>query len=427
MVLPSVQAAEDRHARARANMVARHLAMRGIGDELVLAAMGTVPREFFLPDSLADFAYEDSALPIEAGQTISQPYVVARMIELLELQPTDKVLEIGAGSGYAAAVLSRIASKVFAIERHKVLADQARARLKKLGYRNVEIIHADGTLGWPDQAAYHAILISAGAPKVPEALKLQLTLGGRMVIPVGRDVHQTLRLVRRIGDDDFEEEDHGAVTFVPLIGEQGWREPEEAKRETAIDAESSGFAQGLLIPEQRARAIRTKLSHLIAEAAEPFGDLNELAALAERFAHKRVVLLGEATHGTSEFYNARAAITAMLVQRHGFNIVAVEADWPDAAVYDAYVRDLPRPKLPRAAFTRFPTWMWRNGEAANLLERLKTINEKIGDPNRRCGFYGLDVYSLSASVEAVLNYLDKVDPESAAIARERYGCLTPWR
>jgi protein-L-isoaspartate(D-aspartate) O-methyltransferase len=427
MVLPSVQPMEDRYARDRAGMVARHLARRGIGDELVLAAMGTVPREFFLSDSLTDFAYEDSPLPIEAGQTISQPYVVARMIELLELQPTDKVLEIGAGSGYAAAVLSRIATKVYAIERHEVLADQAQARLKKLGYTNVEIIDADGTLGWPDQAPYHAILVSAGAPKVPMALKLQLTLGGRMVIPVGRDVHQTLLLVRRIGDDEFEEEDYGAVTFVPLIGEQGWREPEEAKRETAIDSESSGFAQGLLVPAQRARAIRTKLSHLIAEAAEPFGDLNELAALADRFAHKRVVLLGEATHGTSEFYDARAAITAMLVQRHGFNIVAVEADWPDAAVYDAYVRCLPGPKGLRAAFTRFPTWMWRNGEVVNFLERLKTINEEIVDPNRRCGFYGLDVYSLSASIEVVLDYLDKVDPESAAIARERYGCLTPWR
>jgi erythromycin esterase-like protein len=158
---------------------------------------------------------------------------------------------------------------------------------------------------------------------------------------------------------------------VPLIGEEGWREAEEAKRETAIDAETSGFAQGLLIPAQRARAIRSKLTHIIAEAAEPFGDLEELAALAERFAHKRVVLLGEATHGTSEFYNARAAITAMLVQAHGFNIVAVEADWPDAAVYDAFVRGLPRPKVPRAAFTRFPTWMWRNDEIASFLERLK--------------------------------------------------------
>jgi protein-L-isoaspartate(D-aspartate) O-methyltransferase len=426
MVLPSVPA-EDWHARGRAIMVARHLATRGIRDELVLAAMGTVPREVFVPESLADFAYEDSALPIEAGQTISQPYIVARMIELLELQPTDKVLEIGAGSGFAAAALSRIASKVYAIERYKVLADQARARLKKLGYTNVEIIHADGTLGWPDQAPYDTILVSAGAPKVPQALKLQLTRGGRLVIPVGRDVHQSLLLVRRVGDDEFEEEDHGAVTFVPLIGEEGWREPEEAKRETAIDAESSGFAQGLLIPKQRARAIRTKLSHLISEAAEPFGDLKELDALAERFSQSQVVLLGEATHGTAEFDDARAAITAMLVQRHRFNIVAVEADWPDAAVYDAYVRGLPRPKAPRAAFTRFPTWMWRNGEIAAFLNRLKAINESIAEPERRCGFYGLDVYSLSASIEAVLNYLDKVDPEAAQIARERYGCLTPWR
>jgi erythromycin esterase-like protein len=282
-------------------------------------------------------------------------------------------------------------------------------------------------MGWPEQAPYDAIPVSAGGPKVPEALKLQLIIGGRMVIPVGRDIHQTLLLVRRVGDDEFEEEEHGAVTFVPLIGEEGWREAEEAKRETAIDAETSGFAQGLLIPAQRARAIRSKLTHIIAEAAEPFGDLKELAALAERFAHKRVVLLGEATHGTSEFYNARAAITAMLVQGHGFNIVAVEADWPDAAVYDAFVRGLPRPKVPRAAFTRFPTWMWRNDEIASFLERLKAINEGIANPDRRCGFYGLDVYSLSASIEAVLNYLNKIDPECAQIARERYGCLTPWR
>ena len=420
-------AREDRHARDRTIMVTRHLSARGVRDPVVLTAMGTVPREAFLPETLADFAYEDSALPIEAGQTISQPYIVARMIELLELQPSDKVLEVGAGSGYAAAVLSRIAGKVFAIERHEVLANQARARLEALGYDNAKIIFADGTKGLPEQTPFDAILVSAGGPKVPEPLKQQLAIGGRLVIPVGRGTHQTLLLIRRIDEDEFEEEDHGAVTFVPLIGAEGWVEPEEAKRETAIDAESSGFAAGLLMPAQRARAIRTKLSHLIAEAAEPFGDLNELTSLAERFAHKRVVLLGEATHGTAEFYDARAAITAMLVERHGFNIVAVEADWPDAAVYDSYVRGLPRPKVPKGVFTRFPTWMWRNGEVAAFLKRLKAINEGIGDPDRRCGFYGLDVYSLGASIEAVLHYLDKVDPGAARIARERYGCLAPWR
>jgi protein-L-isoaspartate(D-aspartate) O-methyltransferase len=417
----------DGHARDRAIMVSRHLQARGVSDPLVLAAMGKVPREAFVPDALREFAYEDSALPIEAGQTISQPYIVARMIELLALEPSDIVLEVGAGSGYAAAVLSRIARQVYAIERHEELAIEARERLKRLGYDNAEIVWADGTKGLPEHAPFNAILVSAGGPKVPEPLKRQLAIGGRLVIPVGRDVHQTLLLVRRIGEDEFEEEDYGAVSFVPLIGVEGWVEPEPAKKKTEVDAESSGFAQGLIAPATRAKTVRTRLSHLIAEAAEPFGDLDELARLAERFAHKRVVLLGEATHGTAEFYNARAAITALLVAKHGFTIVAVEADWPDAAVYDAYVRGRPRPKLPKAAFTRFPTWMWRNAEVTEFLKRLKEINEGTAAPERKCGFYGLDVYSLGASIEAVLSYLDKVDPEAAAVARERYGCLTPWR
>jgi erythromycin esterase-like protein/protein-L-isoaspartate O-methyltransferase len=348
------------------------------------------------------------------------------MIELLELTPGDRVLEVGAGSGYAAAVISRIASKVYAIERHKELAELARARLKALGYDNIEIICADGTKGLPEQAPFDAILVSAGGPKVPETLKQQLAIRGRLVIPVGHDIHQMLLLVRRIDKDEFEQEDYGAVTFVPLIGAEGWVEPEQAKA-TKIDAETSGFADGLLVPSQRARVIRSKISNLIAEAAEPFSDLGELAALAERFAGKRVVLLGEATHGTAEFYDARAAITEMLVAKHGFNIVSVEADWPDARVYDAYVRGLPRPKVPKRAFIRFPTWMWRNDQVAEFLDRLEAINRRIGAPEKKCGFYGLDVYSLSASIEAVLTYLDAVDPEAARVARERYGCLTPWR
>ncbi|HZJ12516.1 MAG TPA: protein-L-isoaspartate(D-aspartate) O-methyltransferase, partial [Methyloceanibacter sp.] len=418
---------DDVLALDRAFMVARHLEARGIADPHVLAAMGKVPREAFVSGPLTEFAYEDSALPIEAGQTISQPYIVARMIELAELRPGDNVLEVGAGSGYAAAVMSRIASHVYAIERHEELATQARAREETLGYDNVEIICADGTKGWPSQAPFDAIIVSAGGPKVPEALKQQLAVGGRLVIPVGRDVHQTLLLVRRTAEETFEQEDHGGVTFVPLIGEEGWGGPEKAKAETQIDAETSGFANGLLIPSQRAKTARTNLSHLIADAAEPFGDLDELAALAERFAHKRVVLLGEATHGTAEFYDARARITEMLVKRHGFTIVAVEADWPDASVYDAFLRGLPRPEVPKAPFSRFPTWMWRNGQVADFHTRLKAVNETIADADKRAGFYGLDVYSLATSIEAVLGYLDRVDPEAARIARQRYGCLTPFR
>jgi protein-L-isoaspartate(D-aspartate) O-methyltransferase len=417
---------DDAFARDRAHMVARHLEARGISDPLLLAAMGQVPREAFVPEHLQEFTYEDSALPIESGQTISQPYIVARMVELAEIKPGDTVLEVGAGSGYAAAVMSRMANRVFAIERHEELAKLARARLQRLGYGNVEIICADGTKGWADEAPYQAIIVSAGGPRVPEALKQQLAPGGRLVIPVGEHGYQTLMRVTRTGEDSFEEEDFGAVAFVPLIGEQGWADPERAK-EPDVDARPSGFAAGLLRPEKRALTIHNRVSRLMAEAAEPFGDLHELCDLVERFAERKVILLGEATHGTAEFYQARARITEMLVDRHGFNIVAAEADWPDAAVYDAYVRGLPRPKLPKTAFTRFPTWMWRNGQVAEFLNRLKNINSTIADPDAKAGFYGLDIYSLGASIESVLSYLDKVDPEAALVARQRYGCLTPWR
>jgi protein-L-isoaspartate(D-aspartate) O-methyltransferase len=426
MALQRAEVLDSAYARDRAFMVERHLKARGIDDPLLLKAMGTVPRETFVPEHLQEFVYEDSALPIESGQTISQPYIVARMIELAEIKPGDKVLEVGAGSGYAASVMSRMANKVFAIERHEELAKLAAARLKRLGYANAEIICADGTKGLAEEAPFQAIIVSAGGPRVPEALKQQLAIGGRLIIPIGQFGYQTLIRVLRTGEDSFEEEDFGAVAFVPLIGEEGWAEPEREGK-AKLDAEPSGYATGLLLPAKRALTIHNRVSKLIAEAAEPFGDLHELCDLVERFSDRRVVMLGEATHGTAEFYQARARITEMLVDRHGFNIVAVEADWPDAQVYDAYVRGLPRPVVPQSAFTRFPTWMWRNGQVADFLDRLKEINATIADPDRKAGFYGLDIYSLGASIEAVLAYLDKVDPQAARVARERYGCLAPWR
>jgi protein-L-isoaspartate(D-aspartate) O-methyltransferase len=426
MTAQRAEVLDSAYVRSRALMVERHLKARGIDDPLLLAAMGTVPRETFVPEHLQEFVYEDSALPIESGQTISQPYIVARMIELAEIKPGDKVLEVGAGSGYAAAVMSRMANKVFAIERHDELAKLAAARLKRLGYANAEIICADGTKGLAEEAPFQAIIVSAGGPHVPEALKQQLAIGGRLIVPVGEFGFQTLIRVRRTGEDSFDEEDFGAVAFVPLIGEEGWAEPEREGK-AKLDAEPSGYATGLLVPAKRALTIHNRVSKLMAEAAEPFGDLHELCDLVERFSDRRVVMLGEATHGTAEFYQARARITEMLIDRHGFNIVAVEADWPDASVYDAYVRGLPRPVVPQSAFTRFPTWMWRNGQVADFLDRLKEINATIADPDRKAGFYGLDIYSLGASIEAVLAYLDQVDPQAARVARERYGCLAPWR
>ncbi len=418
-------------AKARERMVERQIAGRGVRDERVLAAMREVPREEFVSESLREFAYEDAPLPIEAGQTISQPYIVAHMVELARVSPGDRVLEIGAGSGYAAAVMGRIAKEVYAIERHAELASLARRRMQALGYDNVTIIHGDGTRGLPEKAPFDAILVAAGGPDVPETLRDQLAVGGRLVLPVGKRTVQRLVVVHRTGPDQFEEEDHGAVAFVPLVGEHGWRDDDEhsASRPATTAAGETGHSGVLAGLKKRLAPGRGRDPVVTAfvEAAEPFADFDALARLTERYADRRIVALGEATHGTAEFYEARAYITERLVRDHGFNIVAVEADWPDAAIYDAHVRRRRRPEDADKAFRRFPQWMWRNAEVYRFLERLAAINDEFADPSARAGFYGLDIYSLGASIEAVLDYLDRVDPDAARVARERYGCLTPWR
>ncbi|HEX2559045.1 protein-L-isoaspartate(D-aspartate) O-methyltransferase, partial [Phenylobacterium sp.] len=403
-------------AQAREKMVERQILRRGVADEHVLEAMRTVPREAFVTPGLEEFAYEDSALPIEAGQTISQPYIVALMIEAAQIRPGDRVLEIGAGSGYAAAVMSRIAGEVYAIERHEPLSALARQRLERLGYGNVQLRTADGTGGWPEAAPFDAILVAAGGPGVPQPLKDQLQIGGRLVMPVGgKPRDQRLVKVTRTTATRFEEEDLGPVMFVPLVGEYGWDEGEAQARRPV---EPRSF---------RAPSVPAPIPQLIREAAEPLPDPSDpsFAEAFDRFADARVVLLGEASHGTSEFYRARAAVTRRLIERHGFSIVAWEADWPDAASLDRYVRQRPAPAHAEPPFRRFPTWMWRNTDVEAFVEGLRAWNRER-PPERRAGIYGLDLYNLSASIQAVLGYLEEVDPEAAKVARQRYGCLTPW-
>ncbi len=203
-------------------MVERDLRARGIDDERVLAAMAEVPRERFVPVDLVEHAHDDRALPIGGGQTISQPYIVALTVEALELGPGDRVLEIGTGSGYAAAVLSRVANRVWTVERLPELAREAARRLAELGYDNVEVVCADGTLGWPPAAPYDAIAVAAAGPRVPTALVEQLAEGGRLVMPLEDGFGQELvRLTRR--GDGLEREDLGPVRFVPLVGVDGHR------------------------------------------------------------------------------------------------------------------------------------------------------------------------------------------------------------
>jgi protein-L-isoaspartate(D-aspartate) O-methyltransferase len=204
-------------------MIHSDLEGRGISNPEVLAAMGETPREEFVPKEFRDQAYEDYPLPIEEGQTISQPYIVAYMAESLELSCGDRVLEIGTGSGYSAAVLSRIAAEIYTVERFASLAETARERLLRLGCDNIRVLVGDGTLGWPEKSPFDAIVVTACAPRVPEPLKSQLAIGGRLVIPVGPDrIVQTLTRVRRIRDIEFRQEHLLSVQFVPLIGAAGW-------------------------------------------------------------------------------------------------------------------------------------------------------------------------------------------------------------
>lgn len=404
------------YAKLRRIMVEDHIAARGVRSRLVLEAMGEVPREAFLPEHLREFAYDDTPLPIGEGQTISQPYIVAFMIEALALEGGEKVLEIGAGSGYAAAVLSRIAGEVFTVERLGELAARASEKLSDLGYGNVRVLHADGTQGWPEHAPYDAIVVAAGGPQVPRTLKSQLKVGGRLVIPVGSDPRgQELVRVTRVSEHDYKTEDIADVRFVPLVGAEGWA-PERFQSPPRLPVAGK--------PEP----VEGELAAAVAAAGEAFASIEaaDLAPLVARIGEARVVLLGEATHGTSEFYAMRARITRELIENKGFRIVAIEGDWPDAARVDHYVRHFEFPPSEWTAFARFPTWMWRNEEVRAFVDWLRAHNKTLA-PEKRVAFHGLDLYSLYNSMRAVLTYLDDVDPATAAIARERYGCLTPWQ
>lgn len=393
--------------RQRDEMVARQLRARGIRDARVLAAMRAVRREGYVPTGFGERAYDDAPLPIEQEQTISQPYIVALMVEALGLRGGETVLEIGAGSGYAAAVLGRIAGTVYTVERHEPLARTAKERLARDGYANVHVRHGDGTLGWPEHAPYDAIVVAAGGPQPPPALLAQLAVGGRLVVPVGaEDTAQRLLCITRVAPDRYDTKDLGGVRFVPLVGAQGFQaSPAEAK------------------PPQPSR-----LSTMVRQAAESFDapESCDLAPLLARIGDARVVLLGECTHGTSEFYRLRDRITRALVRDRGFAIVAAEADWPDAARIDHYVRDRRAATPEWRAFARFPAWMWRNRETAAFVDWLREHN--LRQPHaRRARFAGLDLYAMQASIDLVLAHLDAHAPAAATAARERYGCLRPWR
>lgn len=394
----------------RAEMVAAQIASRGIGDDRLLQAMRSVPRERFVAPEMVEFAYEDTALPIEADQTISQPFIVALMLDALELRPNDRALEVGTGSGYAAAVLSRLVARVYTIERHRSLAEAAERTLRELGYDNIEIRHGNGALGWDSEALFDAILVSAGGSYVPPALLEQLAPGGRLVMPVGPNYRvQELKLFRKRVDGTLSGHSLGKARFVPLIGTVAEGvDNREGVRQSVTDAVSD-------LDLMRRQAIPFDSAH------DVDGD-----AVAERLAGHRTILLGESSHGTADFYVLRDRVTRALIERGAVQCVAVEADWPDAAHLDRYVRGLDDEAPGAEPFRRFPRWMWANEETLDFLRWLRDFNAVIDDPLERVGFFGLDLYSLHTSIDAVIRYLEDIDPPSAELARDRFGCLTPW-
>jgi len=205
----------------RLRMVEEQLRARGIRDERLLAAMAKVPSEAFISAEDIANAYGDYPLPIGAGQTISQPYIVAVMVEALELQPNDRVLEVGSGTGYQAAILGELCAEVWSIERHAELADKALEILQRLGYSNIHVVTGDGSLGLPEQAPFDKILVAAAAPRVPETLVAQLVDGGQLVVPVGSRQEQQVQVIRKIGNETTVSL-RDPCRFVPLLGEQGW-------------------------------------------------------------------------------------------------------------------------------------------------------------------------------------------------------------
>ncbi|HXJ03825.1 MAG TPA: protein-L-isoaspartate(D-aspartate) O-methyltransferase [Candidatus Acidoferrum sp.] len=215
---------KDEFAAQRAEMIEKQLRRRGVTDSGVLAAMDAVRREAFVPMELRSQAYQDAPLPIGEGQTISQPYIVAAMTATLHLTGSERVLEIGTGCGYQAAILSHLAKIVFTIESRSELASAAASRLERLGYTNVHVHCGDGTLGLPEFAPFDAILVAAAAPAVPEPLRSQMAEGGRMILPVGDAENQELRLIERLGNS-FQSHTLELCRFVPLVGYHGWKEP----------------------------------------------------------------------------------------------------------------------------------------------------------------------------------------------------------
>jgi len=372
---------------------------KGISNTLLLEAFQDIPEAFFLSENLHPYFYEDVRIEKSIEKTEPRVVVIARMLEQLQIKEEESILIIGVDSVYILAVLSKIYKEVFAVETTKTYADWALEVLKNIDITNVHIKTGKLENGWKVKAPFNAILSASEFNEIPDVIKNQLKIGAKLLAPVGPDwVHVMLETIERTSETDYVTKALRDNYFIPrpkLIPKIG----------TEI------YPENEIIDE-------------IGISSIPFKTIKKfpIDGLLERIGDAKVVLLGEASHGTSEFYATRQEITKALIQKKGFNLVCAEADWSDAEQINNYARNQYKSQdwMP---FARFPEWMWKNKEVLNFVEWLKKYNSKH---NNTIGFYGLDLYGLENSIDLVINYLEDIDPELATLAKLRYSCIMPY-
>lgn len=386
----------DEYAQRREILVERQLIGRGLREPALLRAFRDAPRERFA--AAPERACEDVPIAAVDGAQLPSAWDQASALAALAIGEGDRVLLLGASPGYAGALLAALGAEVFAVERDPGRAAATGRRLLEAGYV-VRLRVGEPGAGWPDQGPYDAVLVAAPLGEPTLALLRQLGERGRLVTEAA-----------------------GRVVRYRRTGPSGWSREELGLARPALEpAFGAPVAPARRPPPREAPpADRAALERLRA-LARPL----DVEALADELSVASVVMLGESTHGTSEFYRLRTKLTVALVAR-GFDLVALEADWPDAAVLDRRVRGLAPSEDPARAFTRFPEWMWRNEEVEELVSALAAHARTVADPARRVRVVGLDLFSLHRSVERVGAWLDAVDPGAAARARDRYGCLLAW-
>lgn len=372
---------------------------KGISNTLLLRAFQDIPEAFFLSETLPPYFYED--VRIEKSIEITEPKViaVARMLEQLQVKNEDKILITGVDSVYILVVLSKIHKEVYAIETSETYSNWALDVLKNIDISNVHIKTGNPENGWKEKAPFNAILSTSEFKKIPNTIKEQLKIGGKFLAPVGPDwAHVMLEIIERVSEDEYVTKALRDSYYIP-------RPKMHPKLGTEI------YPENEIVDE-------------IGISSIPFKTIKKfpIDGLLERIGDAKVVLLGEASHGTSEFYLTRQEITKALIEKKGFNIVSAEADWSDAEQINNYVRNQYKPQdwMP---FARFPEWMWKNKEVLSFVEWLKKHNSNTNS----VGFYGLDLYGLEKSIDLVINYLQNIDPELAKLAKSRYACIMPYK